>query len=221
MPVQHIVVRPAQQGQAVFLVQAVVDQGGAGDVLVVMPGLYRAAQKGRGRRVGLALLLQRGLQGGRGVFGLKAQQASVHGAVRGRGRHVAHIAAPDHTQPSAVGLHHPGLKSAVGLQPVAPHLDLGRLGVAVFQQACQQCRRFGAQQQGRSVSAPEFVEGAQQVGRIDRHGRLGRHAQLHARQLAVAAPQGAVAEGDAAEDGLDHSGCYFRKSNKDMLWICA
>jgi hypothetical protein len=138
--------------------------------------------------MGLALLLQRGLQRGGGVFGLQVQQAAVHGR-SGAG------AGMWRTSPRQIRRRPRRCASStlaqrgVAGQPVAGDLDLGRARIAVGQQVGQQLRVSHDSSSG-GASALQSSSSVRSRCGAHRHRRFGGHAQLHAREFAAAAPQG-------------------------------
>ena len=83
-------------------------------------------------------------------------------------------------------------------QPVAGHRYPGRAARRVLQQVDEQRLRARRQQQRGRCGAPQLLNGAQQVRRINALRAMAMYVQLHAGQLARGIPQGTVAQYQAA-----------------------
>ena len=204
--VEHVLQRPAGHGYGAVLVQAVLQQRAAGEVLVHL-AVDDGAGRAGGRAGGLALgsgLRRPGLQRGGRVGGRQAQQAVVEAAGHGRLGQLVQAAAPDQLEAAPVGGLQPRMQGRVVQQPFAAHLDPGAAGGRVLQQVGQQLAVLRRQQQPGRMGVPELLQRAQQVRGIDGGAAVALHVELHARQPPLCVPQGAVTENEIAENGLGH-----------------
>ena len=201
LAIQHIFRRPAGQGQGVLLVQAMLHERAAGDVFIHLASQHRAfGARHRGLIPGSG---GGGLQRGHGIVGAQRQQAVVKAARHFGPRQAGHVTAPHQLEAALVRRLHAAEDGGVG-KPVTPHLDPRGAARRFIQQSAQKLACLRRQQQRRRTGSPEFLHRAQQMGCIHHRGGFVLGVELDARKLAGPVPQRAVAENQAAEDGLDH-----------------
>ena len=181
---QHILIGPAHHGAGLVAVKAAAQHGLAVQVFVHLP----LQQEG-------AFFRRRwGAQKFQRILRVDAQQPTGEQVGQlGTGQGIA-LAAPDQAHIFAGRVLHVGQQAGIPLQPLAAHFQRPKRAVMdAHQQVFQQRRGLRREQHPGGGGAPGLLQGAQKVGHIDRLIGAVVQKQLHAGQLAVAAPHRAVA----------------------------